>query len=326
MPRQSTHRRGASESSTTREDRLRGLLRHHRQLLIEALQRLLADPLQSLMTALVIAIALGLPGLFYLAVMNLQAVGNGFESTGQVTVFISREATEQQTEALQQQLTHLDGFAEPVYINPEQALQEFKSRSGFGEALTLLDENPLPGVFTLSPSAELSSNSGALKKIVTEIKTFSMVDDVTLDFLWIERLNTLLAIAEKLAFALGVALSLGVLLVVGNTIRLEIENRKEEIIVVKLVGGTDAYVRRPFLYTGLWYGLLGGLLAWLLVSVVFWTVSGTIDYLSSLYESNFAVQGAGFSGLLILLVLGGGLGLVGSWLAVARHIADMEPT
>ena len=302
------------------------MLRHHRQLLIESLQRLLADPLQSLMTALVISIALGLPGLFYLAVMNLQVVGNGFESTGQLTVFISREATEQQSLGLQQQLAELNGFADPVYINPEQALQEFKSRSGFGEALTLLDENPLPGVFTLLPSAELSANSGALKKAVSEIQTFAFVDDVTLDFLWIERLNTLLAIAEKLAFALAVALSLGVLLVVGNTIRLEIENRKDEIIVVKLVGGTDAYVRRPFLYTGLWYGLFGGLLAWLLVSAVFWTVSGTIDYLATLYDSNFTVRGAGFSGLLLLLLLGGGLGLVGSWLAVARHIADMEPS
>ena len=302
------------------------MFRHHRQLLIESLQRLLADPLQSLMTALVISIALGLPGLFYLAVMNLQVVGNGFESTGQLTVFISREATEQQSLGLQQQLAELNGFADPVYINPEQALQEFKSRSGFGEALTLLDENPLPGVFTLLPSAELSANSGALKKAVSEIQTFAFVDDVTLDFLWIERLNTLLAIAEKLAFALAVALSLGVLLVVGNTIRLEIENRKDEIIVVKLVGGTDAYVRRPFLYTGLWYGLFGGLLAWLLVSAVFWTVSGTIDYLATLYDSNFTVRGAGFSGLLLLLLLGGGLGLVGSWLAVARHIADMEPS
>jgi cell division transport system permease protein len=152
-----------------------------------------------------------------------------------------------------------------------------------------------------------------------------LIDDVRVDLEWVQRLHGMLEVARKVAVSLGLALSLGVLLIIGNTIRLSIESRREEIIVVKLVGGTDSYVRRPFLYTGLWYGLMGGLLAWLMVACGLFWLDDTVDRLARLYQSGFSLKGLGFEGLLSLLMIGVTLGLLGASIAVSKHLAALEP-
>jgi len=148
---------------------------------------------------------------------------------------------------------------------------------------------------------------------------------VQLDMKWLQRMQQILDIGRQITVLLGGALSLGVLLVVGNTIRLAIENRREEILVVKLVGGTNGFVRRPFLYTGLWYGVFGGLIAWLGVVIAQFWLGATVTRLAALYQSDFALKNIGLDGMLVLIALGGILGLVGAALAVGRHIAQLEP-
>ncbi|MGV6806578.1 MAG: permease-like cell division protein FtsX [bacterium] len=318
-------RRGASGSAASPREKLKSLILHHRRLLLGTLKRLAHKPGQSLMTSLVIAIALGLPGFFYVGVINLQSLSAGIESTGQITVFLRTELSEDGAEGLGESLRKMPGVAKAVYSSRDQSLAEFKTFSGFGDVLDLLDENPLPSVYTLTPTQAVAADSVALSSLLSEIEVLPAVDDVMLDMRWLERLNMILAIAKNLAVGLGIALSLGVLLIVGNTIRLEIENRREEIIVVKLVGGTNAYVRRPFLYTGFWYGIFGGFLAWVMVAAVVISVSGLVSDLSAFYDSRFQLQMGGVAGIVALIGIGGALGLLGAFVAVGRHIAGMEP-
>jgi cell division transport system permease protein len=151
------------------------------------------------------------------------------------------------------------------------------------------------------------------------------VELAQMDLQWVQRLYSLLAVGQRVTLALALLLGLGVLLVTGNTIRLAIENRRDEILVIKLVGGTDAYVRRPFLYTGLWYGLGGSIVAGLLLSLVMLWLDGPVGLLAALYQSRFELHGLGFAGTLMLALAGALLGLAGAWLAVARHLGAIVP-
>ncbi|MEH6469087.1 MAG: permease-like cell division protein FtsX [Porticoccus sp.] len=318
-------RRGASDGRARFLDKLRSYFQNHSQLLFRTFHRLAAEPVQTLMTSLVVAIALGLPAALYVGIVNMQQLGSRVETTAQLTVFLNKEATEVAVEQLRESLLSESDITAVDYISREQALVEFQALSGFGDVLEMLDENPLPPVLIVQPVDRFQGDLLASEDLVTRLKVLALVDDVRLDMKWMQRLQGMLEVGERLAFSLGVALALGILLIIGNTIRLAIESRRDEIVVVKLVGGTNAYVRRPFLYTGIWYGALGGLLAWFLVAVGLQWIDGPVERLAELYQSVFELQGMGFSGLLALVIIGAVLGLIGAWLAVARHLAGIEP-
>jgi len=167
--------------------------------------------------------------------------------------------------------------------------------------------------------------SESLVALSQQLLSIDGVDDALVDLAWVQRLQAMVSIGQRAVLVLGALLALGVLLVVGNTIRLEIQNRREEILVVKLVGGTDGFVRRPFLYTGLWYGLGAGLLAWVLVQLSLWYLSSVVDHLIQLYQSDFQLQGLGVGASAVLLLLAILLGSSGAWLAVLRHLKVIEP-
>lgn len=290
-----------------------------------SLIRLMDEPLQTLMTTLVIAIALALPAVLWVAVANLQSLSGSWQTTTRISLFIDKGASTETTENLIKAVESLTQFDEVTYVSPEVALEEFQTASGFGEVLALLDENPLPGVLLLSPKPALGREPESLQALIDQLEQMTGVAEVQLDMQWLQRMQQILAMAQRVAILLGVALSLGVLLAVGNTIRLAIESRRDEILVVKLVGGTNGFVRRPFLYTGLWYGLAGGALAWLGVALAGLWLGKTVSELALLYQSSFSLQGPGAMGLLLLAFLGGILGLLGAALAVGRHIASIEP-
>jgi cell division transport system permease protein len=318
-------RRGASGGGTSFLDKLRSYLQSHRRLFFSTAQRLASEPVQTLMTSLVVAIALGLPAVLYVGVANLQQLGSRVETTTQITVFLKTESSQEAIEQLQQSLISEADVDTVEYISRQQALKEFRTLSGFGDVMDMLDENPLPPVFIVQPVAHFQHNLVASEVLVDKLKGMALVDDVQLDMKWMQRLQAMLVVGERLALSLGLALALGVLLIIGNTIRLAIESRRDEIVVVKLVGGTNAYVRRPFLYTGIWYGVTGGILAWALVAVGVQWISGPVERLAELYQSLFQLMGLGFFGLIVLLLIGASLGLIGAWLAVARHISSIEP-
>ncbi|WP_078044738.1 permease-like cell division protein FtsX [Cellvibrio sp. PSBB023] len=315
---------GAVQSQMSWRDKFDAWSAHHSNSAIESLLRMLETPLQSAMTWLVIAIAIALPAALFIVFSNLQHIGQAWQDSSQVSVFLKKDVNATQAQDLRGRLAQRPDVLQASYISPEQALAEFKQGSGLGELASHLDENPLPGVILITPKM-VDNTPAALAELQQLLVANPLVADVRLDMLWVKRLHQFIALAERFVTALAGLLALGVLLVIGNTIRMAIENRRDEILVVKLVGGTDAYVRRPFLYTGLWFGVGGGIVASLLLAVGFWWLAAPVAQLADLYQSSFRLQGLGFIESLQLILLAGVTGLIGAWIAVARHLYQIQP-
>ncbi|MGB2287453.1 MAG: permease-like cell division protein FtsX [Porticoccaceae bacterium] len=317
--------RGASGQKIKIADRWRGYKSHHRDTIRISLKKMMREPLQTIMTVAVIAIALALPSALYLAVENVQRLGDSFQSSAQITVYVEGGAKQQAIDNLQNELQAMPAVTSVTYISAKQALLEFKALSGFGSALRYLEDNPLPAVFLVQPTVSEPVDMVQTEKLLASIKELPNVDDVQIDMQWLQRLHSLTEMGQKIVLALGATLGLGVLLVIGNTIRLAIQSRRDEIIVVKLVGGTNAYVRRPFLYNGVLLGLFGALLASIMLySSLLW-ISSSIADLADLYQSHYRLAGLGLLRFFLLMCLGGFFGLAGAWIAVSKHLKDIEP-
>ncbi len=319
-----TRKEGASQSRTSIKDLLRSWLQHHRLSSVDSLQRLLRSPFSSVMTWLVIGIALALPVGLSVALENVKSVSGNLDSPAQISLFLRTEMSFEAAQQLQQRLDKRADVAATRLVSREEALQEFQQLSGFGDVLRNLDDNPLPNLILVTPAAQRFDGEQAAL-LQAHLQQEAGVARAVLDMAWVQRLNALMHLSQRLVMVLAAILALGVLLVIGNTIRLAIENRRDEIVVVKLVGGSDAFVRRPFLYTGLWYGLGGASLSWIIVSAALWGLRGPLSALALLYQSDFHLQGLGAVAGLQLLMLGGALGLLGAWLAVARHLSAIQP-
>lgn len=322
--RESARRKeGASLSQTSLRGRYNSWLQHHRLSAADSLLRVLDDFGSSLLTWLVIGIALALPVGLNVALDNVSQLSAGWDSPAQISLFLQDGVSVDRAKELEVELTARQNVAETHFISREEALAEFSTLSGFADVLASLQENPLPNVILVTPVNSLPEP--ALSALREEIQGSPDVAEAVLDMEWLQRLNRIMELSRRVVLAIGVMLVLGVLLILGNTIRLAIENRRDEIVIVKLVGGSNSFVRRPFLYTGLWYGVGGGVLAALLVSLTLWYLKEPVGNLVLLYESAFRLHGLGVMGALNLVILGGLLGLAGAWLAVSRHIARIEP-
>jgi cell division transport system permease protein len=275
------------------------------------------------MTFLVIGIALALPVGLNVALENATQLSAGWESPSQISLFLRDSVSSDEAARLAGELEQREDITAVLFVSSEEALTEFSALSGFADVLASLEDNPLPNLLLVTPAAGLNGSAvGDLRKLLGEQ---AQVAEAVLDMEWLQRLNSLMELSRRVVLAIGALLVVGVILILGNTIRLAIENRREEIVIVKLVGGSNPFVRRPFLYTGLWFGFGGGFIAAVLVSLCLWFLQTPISQLAALYESDFALKGLGLMGSLNLLLLGGLLGLAGAWLAVTRHLADIEP-
>ena len=313
---------GATVTKTGLRDRLVAWLSHHQRVSLSTLAELLGNPFTSLMTWLVIGIALGLPLILYVVLQNVSSISGDWGGKPRVVLYLTQEVTLEGGQALAMEIEQRDDIEETVFVSSARALQEFQRRSGFGDVLSTLDRNPLPHVIEVVP---VNPDPLDLGKLVSAWEVNMLVENVSVDLQWLERLFALLVFAERLVTALAIVLGLGVMLIMGNTIRLAIESRRQEIEVIKLVGGTDAFVRRPFLYLGFWYGLGGAVTAFFLLQTSLYFLSTPVEMLAQSYRDDFALQGPGFLGNLLLLASGSILGIIGSVLAVSRHLADIEP-
>ncbi len=316
--------RGASVAKTRAVDLSHAWWQHHVVSALSSLSRLLKTPLQTLMTALVVAIALALPASLLALLDNVYRLGDSWDSAPKLSVYLRLRAQPLAIESLQQRLAAMPEISAIEYVSAEQALKQFQNYSGFGAALSVLDDNPLPDTLVITPASS-SVEAGKLEALADRIAAEGLVDEVQMDLAWVKKLKAMMALGRQMVLGLAALLSLGVLLAIGNTIRLEIENRREEIVVIKLVGGTNGFVRRPLLYTGAWYGAFGGLLAGVLVSLAFFSLSGPVAQLATSYKSEYSLTGLGFDGTMLLLAVGAALGLVGAWIAVGRHLSAIEP-
>lgn len=315
---------GAVQAKTSLGDKTRSYWAHHRLSFFSSCARLLDTPVQTLMTSMVVAIALALPATLFIALNNVQQLGDSWDANPKISAYLNPRAKEQAIEDFIRELKQFNEVNDVEYLSAEQALLDFQARSGFGETLSELEENPLPPTLIISPTVA-ASDPDTLKILGDRLLKEALIDDVSLDMEWVRRLREIMILGKKIVVALAGLLGLGVLLAIGNTIRLAIENRKEEIIVTKLVGGTDGYVRRPFMYTGAWYGFFGGVLACVIVALGYLSINQSVRRLADLYHSNFQLESLGLHGNLVLLAVATLLGLLGAWLAVSRHLSGIEP-
>ena len=318
-------RSGAKESGPGLVGRLVAWAGHHGHSLLSTLGRLSRAPFATAMTLGVIGIALALPAALHLAVDNVRTVSGSWDSALQVSVFMAPTATVADAQALAGVLRSRDDVRDVRVITPDEALAEFRAQSGFGDALEALQANPLPAVLVVSPARGITS-AGQLGPVVAAAEASPAVDFVQLDTQWLQRLFAFVDIAQRAIVVIALLLGVAVAFTVGNTIRLDIQNRRQEIEVTKLIGGSDAFIRRPFLYTGFWYGVGGGLVAAVLLGIARLALEGPVARLAGLYGSDFSLAGLGFGGFLALVAAGALLAWAGSWVAVGKHLDEIEPS
>lgn len=275
-----------------------------------------------MMTLTTIGLALALPSALFVLLDNTERLGSQWTGRAGMSVFLEANADAAAAEALAEQLRRRPEVGAVSVISPEAALAEFRAQSQFGPALEALPANPLPFVLAVSATA---ASADALLALASELEAQPAVDLARLDLEWVQRLQAMIELLRGGVLVVGALLGLTVLLVVGNTVRLEIENRREEILITKLVGATDAFVRRPFVLEGLWIGLAGGLLGWIAVQVALYSLHGEVTQLAQLYGDDFRLSGPGLDGFVDLLSAGGILGVLGAWLAVALRLRAIEP-
>ncbi|MBD2857831.1 cell division protein FtsX [Spongiibacter sp. KMU-158] len=315
---------GAKQHRTDLRDRWESYRSHHGQVAADALKRLFKQPLATLMTSLVLAIAMALPMGLYVMLNNIEAVSQGWDGAARLSLYLKSDINDRAAQQLQSELKRRAEVLEARYISSEQALLEFREQSGLGDVLDQLDRNPLPALIVITPKPAYSSQQ-KVDALRLELEKLPQVDQLRLDMAWLQKLNQITEVSRRLAGVLAAMLAMGVLLIVGNTIKLAIESRRDEILVVKLVGGTNAFVRRPFLYSGFWFGLIGAVLAWSLLQACLIWLSGPVAGLSALYGSQFELLGLGFGNSILLILAGAGLGLLGALLVVGRELAAIEP-
>ncbi|ANF59243.1 permease-like cell division protein FtsX [Halotalea alkalilenta] len=315
-------RKGARAQRISLDSRYQAWLRHHRQVAVDSGRRLVRQPFSSLFTMLAIAIALVLPAMLWLGLGSVRALDHSFDDSARMTLYLSPGSGSEQVMGLAERVRGEPGVSEVEVITAEQGLQEFQQALGVGDTLSLLDANPLPATLLVTP---LERDPAEAERLAERLGTLEGVDEARLDLAWLERLRELGALGQRLTLGLAVLFGFGVLLVVGNTIRLAVENRRKEIEVVTLIGATRAFVRRPFLYSGAWFGLGGGVLAVLLLTLGRGWLSAPIGALARSYGSDYALPSLGGGGSLLMVACSILLSLIGAWVAVGRHLAEIRP-
>ncbi|WP_043529248.1 permease-like cell division protein FtsX [Litchfieldella xinjiangensis] len=314
-------RRGARAQRTRPRSRVRAWARHHRAMCLDSAGRLIRHPLGSMLTMLAIAIALVLPAALWLTLDSARLIDTELEQSATLTVYLETQIDDAQAQRVEQALAAHDGVAGTRLITAAEGMAEFQQALGLDDALSRLETNPLPASVVITP---VNPAPDAVRDLAEAFGSIQGVADVRLDLAWLERLRRLAELGHHLAIALGALFGLGVLLIVGNTVRLAVESRRQEIEVVTLIGATHAFVRRPFLYSGAWYGLGGGLLAWALLSLGGQWLAMPVAALAESYGAHYQLPRLDASGSAVLLFCSTLLGLLGAWIAVGRHLAQMR--
>lgn len=297
---------------------------HNLQQAVGSLGELSRAPWASLMTIAVLGLSLTLPSTLYVVVKNSQAATVGLNDAAEISLFLHKDLQRAEVETFAKRVELRNDVEKVEIIFRDAGLRDFRATSGFGSALDYLERNPLPDVLVVTPLAEHKSADRA-RALLAQLQQEREVSSASLDVQWLERLQALVRLVEDVLGALAVLLCAAVVLIVGNTIRLMILNRRDEIVIMKLVGATDGYIQRPFLYTGFWYGFIGGVVAWIATALLVFWIGRAVSGVTELYDSSFRLLGLNFNELMVLWLIAIILGLSGSYIAVRRHVAAIEP-
>lgn len=314
--------RGARTQRVSWENRYHAWRRHHRQVSSESFQRIRKHPIASALTMLAIAVSFVLPAMLWLAMSSVNALDGRLDDGSQMTLYMKPGTDNGVVERTAAQVRQTDGVVKVSVITADEGLKEFQQTLGLSLSSGQLKDNPLPAALIVSP---LQRDTADVQALSDKLKAFPGVDEVRMDLAWLQRLKAVKGLGNRLVMALGILFGFGVILIVGNTVRLSVESRRHEIEVITLLGATQGFVRRPFLYTGAWYGAGGGLLALLLLTIGRGWLSAPIRALAESYGSQYTLPGPGFSGSLLLFTCSILLGLLGAWVAVSHHWARIRP-
>ncbi|MEO6075904.1 MAG: permease-like cell division protein FtsX [Dokdonella sp.] len=296
----------------------------HRHSIRASLARIASKPVGLILTVLVLGVAIALPLLFWVVIDNARGLSSGLRDAGQVTMFLKPSVNDRDAASYADQLRGNAAISAVTLRSPAQGLEEFRSLSGFGDALDALDGNPLPSVLIVTPQEIAAGTTAAARDatLIATLRSDSRVDLVQYDVEWRSRLAAILGFGTMALNALAALLGVAGLLIIGNTIRVDIQSRLEEIEVMQLIGASRGFIRRPFLYAGGWYGLFGGAAAVVIVIVIELTVAPALGQLLESYAHRFEVHGLGPLVALPVILGSAGLGWIGAWLATARPLAS----
>jgi cell division transport system permease protein len=296
----------------------------HLQAFIFSLGQICRNPIASLLTASVIGISLALPAGFFIFLENTRHITAGWEGSVEITAFLKMDVDDDTARQLADKLATEPGIARVEMITRDQALEEYRTLSGFARALEALEDNPLPSLLLIKP-VHANFTEQSAEALLAKLNEVPEIENAQYDQQWVKRLNAIIEIVQRIVIILAVFLGLAVLLIIGNTIRMLIYHRRAEIEVAKLFGATDGFIQRPFLYSGFWFGIIGSIIAWALVTLSLALIQAPADSLAQLYASDYKLIGLSFKETGILILSGVLLGLIGSWISVQRHLRAIEP-
>ena len=320
----SSDNKGASEKKVSIVQKFIAFWVQNIRQIVTSIGEIWRTPVASAMTIAVMGLSLTLPATLHIIVKNVQSINLEWDSAAEISLFLNDGLSQQQIAGAMRRIQAYDEVEKLIYISKEDAVEEFKKESGFGQALDYLEQNPLPASFIVTPVKNYRQ-ADAAKLLLVKLEKEREIEFGKLDIDWLTRLNAIVTMLEEAVITVAVLLMVSVVLIIGNTIRLSIISRREEIEVMKLVGATEAFIQRPFVYTGIWYGIMGGIVAFIVVSFVIWWMQSALVDISGLYMADFKIEGLTLSEFGGLMLLASTLGFSGAFWSVHRHIREIEP-
>ncbi|KOO02284.1 permease-like cell division protein FtsX [Vibrio nereis] len=314
--------RKAAQARTSNRVKRDSFLKVHFKQAKESLVALMQRPVGNLLTLAVISMALAMPSVLYLLGKNISVASSHVTSPSQISGYIAEQTPEARIMVIKDNLETMPEVAKVEYISPQQGLDDLSQYSGFEQAISLLDDYALPGVLVITPSSE---DKLAIKQLATKIRAEDDITDVRLDEDWLTRLDAIKNLVGGIVIALSVLMLGSVFLIVGNTLRFNVLANKDEIQTMKLIGATNSFILRPYLYSGMWFGLLGALFAWVVTAVITVLLNNSVEQLALLYDSRFRLIGLNWDESLLLLMLGTFLGCLAAKVSAQRHLKEIEP-
>ncbi len=303
---------------------MRALLVFHLQAALTSLNSLCRMPLATMMTVLVIAITLALPALFWVMTDNMKQLTMNWQRGGHISLYLKSSLSSEDGVAFLLRVRGAVGVGHATLKSAAEGLAELQQQEGMQDIMRYLPENPLPAVIEVVPALDVNTPE-KLKQLYLQLKAYPQVEQAKLDMLWVNRLRAILGFTAKLADGLMILLALAVVLIIGNTLRLAIHNRYEEIQVLKLIGAKNSFIVRPFLYSGIWYGLAGAIFAVLLVNIFMLSLTVVANQLAAVYQMHYSLVGLSTRQISLLVLSAIILGWLGAYVSVKRQLAAIEP-
>ncbi|MBI2786776.1 MAG: cell division protein [Legionella longbeachae] len=304
--------------------RSQSIFAYHLQAAVHSLNLLCRKPVATIMTSIVIAIALALPALFWVFSDNLSKLTASWNRGGHISLYLKPGLSNTEQQLVLQKVRDANGVAQVSLKSSADGLSELTQQEGMQDIMRYLPENPLPALIDVIPTLVVDSPA-KLDLLSHQLQTIAQVDNAKVDMEWISRLHALFGFAAKFSNALLALLAMAVIVIVGTTLRLAVHSRQEEIQVLKLVGAKDSFILRPFLYSGVWYGAIGAIFAIFLVNIFVLSLGTAVNQLASVYQMHYPLTSLSMRQILLLVLFAIILGWIGACLSVKRQLASIEP-